>query len=244
MSDSDRLSESVFKQLQRAILAGEYPPGSRFPAERELAARYGVGRSTVREAVGRLAKSGLVETRPQSGTYVSDYQDGASLDLLVELMQSGGEIDSDTLLSLMDARALIELRAVELAAGRFTAEDRAALAVIVEQERSAAGDTIVMADCDYRLHYLVMKRSGNIVLHLFFNSFRPVYRFYTDFFFALPGAVEATREQHRRFATAMARGSVRDSRAVMREALDYGSARVIEALGIGAEPKKIRLAVN
>lgn len=239
-----RLLESTFKTLQKAILKGDYAPGSRFPAERDLAESLGVSRSTVREAVGRLEKSGLVETRPQSGTYVSDYQTRASLDLLIDIMQNGGEVDSDVLLSLMETRILMELHAVRSAVPALTDDDWSELDTIIEEERGAGNDAATMAQCDYRLHQLIMKRSGNIIIQLIFNSFKPVYRFYTGFFFSLSGAIAETAGQHRRFADAAKRKDVRLSEQVMREALEYGQVRVIEALGIGIENRKIRLVVS
>lgn len=241
---ASRLSETVFTKLQKAIIRGDMPAGSRFPAERDLAGKFGVSRSTVREAVGRLAKSGLVETRPQSGTYVSDYQAKASLDLLVDIMQNGGEVDSDTLLSLMETRMLIELHAVGKAIESFTAEDEIELGNIIAIEERSLPDAAAMAECDYRLHSLIMKRSGNIIVQLIFNSFRPVYRFYTDFFFNLPEAIGTTVEQHRRFVDGARRKDASTAERAMREALEYGQARVVDALGIGIENRKIRLVAS
>ncbi len=241
---SDRLSETIFTKLQKAIIVGDMPAGSRFPAERDLAEEFGVSRSTVREAVGRLAKSGLVETRPQSGTYVSDYQAKASLDVLIDIMQNGGEVDSDTLRALMETRLLIELHAVKMAVAAFTPDDECELRDIIGIEERSLSDPAAMAECDYRLHARIMMRSGNIIIQLVFNSFRPVYRFYTDFFFNLPEAIRITMEQHRRFVDAACRKDAHQAERIMREALEYGQARVVDALGIGIENRKIRLVSN
>ncbi|GAA3360502.1 hypothetical protein GCM10017744_043410 [Streptomyces antimycoticus] len=58
--------------LERLILSGELPPGSRVPPERELAESLGVSRGSVREALRALASRGLVARRPGSGTVVLD----------------------------------------------------------------------------------------------------------------------------------------------------------------------------
>jgi len=56
----------------RALIAQrEYAPGERLPSERELAARFGVSRPVVREAIGRLVAGGLLRTRRGAGTYVA-----------------------------------------------------------------------------------------------------------------------------------------------------------------------------
>lgn len=57
--------------LSQRIEAGEYAPGARLPSEHELAARYGVARMTVREAVGGLVRGGLVVRRRGQGTFVA-----------------------------------------------------------------------------------------------------------------------------------------------------------------------------
>lgn len=68
----DRTFEStrVHTWLRQAILAVELAPGAMI-AESEIAARFGTSRTPVREALLRLADEGLVEIRPQRGTYVA-----------------------------------------------------------------------------------------------------------------------------------------------------------------------------
>jgi DNA-binding FadR family transcriptional regulator len=65
-----QLYELVAERLREKILEGVLKPGERLPAERELAAGLGVGRATLREAIGALNNEGLLNTRPNSGTYV------------------------------------------------------------------------------------------------------------------------------------------------------------------------------
>jgi len=112
-----RLPEKIARNLEKAILKGEYPAGSRFPPERELAEQYRVSRSTIREAVGMLAQLGLVETLPQSGTYVGDYLTEGSLDLLLHIMKASETVDAEVVLSLMEFRRMSEVFAVRKAVG-------------------------------------------------------------------------------------------------------------------------------
>jgi GntR family transcriptional repressor for pyruvate dehydrogenase complex len=66
----DRVSD-ISRQLERAIVEGDYLPGQRLPPERLLSSQFQVSRSVVREALGRLASLGLVESRQGSGTRVT-----------------------------------------------------------------------------------------------------------------------------------------------------------------------------
>ncbi|RFU44109.1 FadR/GntR family transcriptional regulator [Paraburkholderia sp. DHOC27] len=65
-----QIYEQVSERIRAAIRNGQFVADSRLPSERELAARFGVGRPAVREAIGALQNEGLVITRRNSGTYV------------------------------------------------------------------------------------------------------------------------------------------------------------------------------
>jgi DNA-binding FadR family transcriptional regulator len=65
-----QIYEQVSERIRAEIRNGQFAADSRLPSERELAARFGVGRPAVREAIGALQNEGLVITRRNSGTYV------------------------------------------------------------------------------------------------------------------------------------------------------------------------------
>lgn len=60
----------MYRVLRSSILDGAFPSGSRLPAHRELAARFGVAIMTVRQASGRLEQEGLIVSRQGRGTFV------------------------------------------------------------------------------------------------------------------------------------------------------------------------------
>jgi GntR family transcriptional regulator len=62
---------SVHADLCRRIQAGEFPPGSRLPGERELSAGYAVSRVTIRQALAKAEEDGLLSRAPGRGTFVS-----------------------------------------------------------------------------------------------------------------------------------------------------------------------------
>jgi GntR family transcriptional regulator, transcriptional repressor for pyruvate dehydrogenase complex len=67
---SPRLGEQLALKIAKAIELGEYPDGARLPTENDLAARFGVSRPVIREALSRLRDQGLVASRRGSGSYV------------------------------------------------------------------------------------------------------------------------------------------------------------------------------
>nr|WP_225954351.1 winged helix-turn-helix domain-containing protein [Kibdelosporangium phytohabitans] len=64
------LSEQATEQMLCLVTSGEWAVGAKIPSEMALAAEFGVGRSTVREAIRELTGKGLLESRHGSGVYV------------------------------------------------------------------------------------------------------------------------------------------------------------------------------
>ncbi|MGH3489461.1 MAG: GntR family transcriptional regulator [Actinopolymorphaceae bacterium] len=64
-------AQGAYTELADALRRGIYPEGSRLPGERDLAARLGVSRTTLRQALGRLAAEGLLQRASQRGWFVA-----------------------------------------------------------------------------------------------------------------------------------------------------------------------------
>jgi GntR family transcriptional regulator, transcriptional repressor for pyruvate dehydrogenase complex len=67
------------------ILRGDHPPGARLPPERQLAGELGVDRTTLRMALGQLARMNLITARHGSGIEVNDFRERGGLDVLAAL---------------------------------------------------------------------------------------------------------------------------------------------------------------
>ena len=106
-------------ELVRAIRSGGMRPGDRLPSETELADRFGVSRSSVREALKLLEQDGLITVQHGSGRFVS-----ASAGLVVNRSVTRFESVTDLLRSL-GYEATVRVLAVER--GTPTKEERAAL---------------------------------------------------------------------------------------------------------------------
>jgi DNA-binding GntR family transcriptional regulator len=143
----DRLpSAKIRDSLEQRIVEGELGNGKRLD-ETELSGFYGVSRTPVREALQRLAESGLAEHLPRRGTFVRS----PSLSQLVEMFEVMAEL---------------ECMAIRLAARRATAEDIDALEKDNETCRAAvaADDTKKYYEVNARLHGRIYQMSGNSFL--------------------------------------------------------------------------------
>ena len=140
----DRLpSAKIRDSLEQRIVEGELGNGKRLD-ETELSSFYGVSRTPVREALQRLAESGLAEHLPRRGTFVRS----PSLSQLVEMFEVMAEL---------------ECMAIRLAARRATADDIDALEKDNETCRAAvaANDTKKYYEINARLHGRIYQMSGN-----------------------------------------------------------------------------------
>ncbi len=150
-------------RLEALIRASGLRPGDRLPAERAMAARLGVSRTSLREALQRLAHEGRLEARHGSGHYLQEPPLATSLVApLAPLMRQNPSYWQD----VMEIRRALEAEAAYHAAIRATAEDRAKLtaqgaALIRAQE---TGNPQEDARTDAALHLLIAEASHNLVL--------------------------------------------------------------------------------
>ncbi|MEM8755264.1 MAG: FadR/GntR family transcriptional regulator [Pseudomonadota bacterium] len=147
-------SAELAARLKRAILGGEFMQNERMASERSMAERHGVSRGTVREALNRLSRDGLVEIRRGSGAYVVHApQDVAGL-----------PIESARPLELMDARFALEphiCRLCVLQAGKPEFED---LERLLARMEAAEEDPLAFAEADSEFHAALARASGNRLL--------------------------------------------------------------------------------
>ena len=104
--------------LAREVLGGERAPGDALPNEDDLASRFGVSRSSVREAVKTLSAKGLIESRQRVGARVRARADWHMLDPDLLAWHPDIRRDRPLVASLLEARRIIEPAAAELAAER------------------------------------------------------------------------------------------------------------------------------
>ncbi|WP_208025728.1 FadR/GntR family transcriptional regulator [Amycolatopsis acidicola] len=109
------VSTEISAYLEKLIAVGELRPGDRLPSERELAARLGVSRASLREAMHELEAKHLVERRPGRGTTVLTAPEQ------VQTLYSRLSDADHHLRDVAELRATIEPRLAELAAERATA---------------------------------------------------------------------------------------------------------------------------
>ncbi len=167
-----RVSE-ITRQLERSILSGNLEVGDYLPSERALCEQLGVSRSVVREALGRLASLGLVESRHGSGTRVAS-PSGREITVGYERLMRNGE---GSLEDLAVVRLPLETTIAALAASNRTdahlARLEAAQRTLANPRKSLGAH--VKADGEF--HAVLAEATGNRFLPLVLS---PIHDLLTD----------------------------------------------------------------
>ena len=208
-----RLHQNIVSQLHARIRQGALQHGARLPSERVLAEQFGVGRSSVREAIRSLELQGLVETRHGAGSFVNTQ----SLDAVAALMASTQDSAADVLRDIFEMRRLLEPQIAALAARRATPQDVERLtAILVEQGRQIMeGETGVDADTEF--HFTLASSTHNNALIKVVSAVEDVLRRSRDQSFQQPGRPERSLESHRQILEMVRTGDA----AAARRAMDH-----------------------
>jgi GntR family transcriptional repressor for pyruvate dehydrogenase complex len=113
------LSDRIVDQLTDLITRGVLKPGGRVPSEKELCRQFGVGRTSVREALRSLSVMGILESHAGDGTFVS----GDATRYLERTLQWGLLFDRKVVEDLIETRVMLESETAYLAARKATPED-------------------------------------------------------------------------------------------------------------------------
>jgi GntR family transcriptional regulator, sialic acid-inducible nan operon repressor len=156
-----KLSDEVYDRLKAMIVSGEVVTGEALPSERELMARFGVGRPAIREAMQTLANLGLVTISHGERARVRQITPESAMrqvDTVAQLLLS---TSANSLGHLKEARSFFERGMVRQAAELATAGDVADLRALWERQRAARGDATAFIRADMAFHNRIAAVSGN-----------------------------------------------------------------------------------
>lgn len=149
---------SAVARLRQRLVSGEWPPGARLPAERALAAEFGLSRPIVREALRSLERTGLVEIRPNVGVFHREL----AATTAAQALGLSGEPNS-RIADCIEARLIIECGSLRLVAERISDVDLSYLGWMLERSR-AASDNAVALELDRQFHVELHSFSGNAIM--------------------------------------------------------------------------------
>lgn len=214
---SSRLYEQIVQQIEESIIKGALKAGDQLPAERELAQRFGVSRTAVREAVKALREKGLVEAYSGRGTFVTDGTTHAvrqSLDLMAKIGQPEGSTH------LAEVRAILEPEIAALAAQRIQEPELATMREAVAVMDGAGQDPDAYIEADLDFHLALAEGAGNPLILSLLDSIVGLLREQRLRIFRVAGGPERGQVHHKRILDAVERRDSEEAREAMRVHLD------------------------
>ena len=154
--EPQRLYRQIAEQLRVLIGRGEFPVGTRLPAERDLARQLGVSRPSVREALIAMEVEGWVEIRTGSGIYVLD-RDAIGKGIKLAPAEWGP-------LELIRARRVIEGEIASIAAVQAKRKNIDAMRKAISAMEGCAAEGALPLDGDCAFHTAIVEACGNAVL--------------------------------------------------------------------------------
>jgi GntR family transcriptional regulator, transcriptional repressor for pyruvate dehydrogenase complex len=218
--------ELVEERLLDLITAGRLEPGDGIPSERELAQLYGVGRSSIREALRMLESKGVIRSSGSASFTVAEFGNALnhSLDFLVS-------VDQADFSELFEVRHMLEAEAAALAASRHLASDAEEMARQTEAMEAGLSSEHDFITADLRFHLAIAQATRNrLIVHLM-HAIRSQLQRSLATSFHVPGSPEHAIEMHRLILEAIAAGKPDEARRRMHEHVS----RVEEATRRAAE---------
>ena len=212
---TSRLYEQIVQQVEESILKGQLKPGDQLPAERDLAQRFGVSRTAVREAVKTLREKGLVEAYSGRGTFITNGTAHAirqSLDLLIRINQEGWT-------HLAELRYVLEPEIAALATPRIEEQLLTTMreAVAAMDRNLHDPDAYVEADLDF--HLALAEAAGNPLILSLLDSIVGLLREQRSLIFNVDGGPERGQYHHKRILAAVEARNSGTAREAMRDHL-------------------------
>ncbi|MDH6143419.1 MULTISPECIES: FadR/GntR family transcriptional regulator [Kitasatospora] len=195
------VTDEAIDKIKAMIVSGELSPGSRLPKEADLAARLGLSRNSLREAVKALSLIRVLDVRQGDGTYVTSLEPDLLLDALAFVVDFHQD---DTVLQFLEVRRILEPAAAAMAARVMSDEAIAELRSVLDRLGDDATLEELIAN-DLEFHRLIAAGSGNQVLCSLVDGLSGpttrarIWRGVTE-----EGSVQRTREQHRAILDAIA----------------------------------------
>lgn len=167
--------DQVMERIKALIASGAYKPADRIPTELELAQMFGIGRSSIREAIKVFQHLGILRTLPAKGTFVCD-----ATNVSIEALTWSILLRKNDMYELLQLREMLEEKGIqELCAGvkrNDPATDAVLAGCALELGTMAKSlnspDVDVLIDSDYRFHQAIVKGSGNSLYLAIYETLR------------------------------------------------------------------------
>ena len=195
-----RIYEHIVEQIHALIREGRWAPGDQIPPERELAERFRVSRTSVREALRALEMQGIIESRQGGGTFVRSADTEALVPPLAAAILRGQR----EMTEVLEVRELIEPAVARLAAMRATLEHISELETTLARQRECIAAGRPFVDEDTAFHYTLARAADNHILLRLHNVILDVLRESRQTYLHVPNRPHMSLRGHEAILAAVA----------------------------------------
>ncbi len=167
--DGLSLQKTIISKIRDLINYKNLEPGDKLPSERMLSEKFEVTRSSVREAIQKLEFYGLLESKPQSGTFIANIGVIAMNGMIEDILR----LEDPDFKSLVETRILLELKTVRLAAIRRTDEDLEKIKEALDAYTKKVLEGVDAVEEDLLFHLAIARASGNSTMNTFMLIITP-----------------------------------------------------------------------
>ncbi|MEH7342454.1 FadR/GntR family transcriptional regulator [Bacillus sp. JJ1532] len=160
MSQKEKISHVIARELLTMIETEKFPPGSKLPTEMQLAAQFEVSRVPIREALSMLRAAGVINSRQGGGSYVEESTNST----LLQRIHFESD-DTENIKYLFEMRKILEPEAAFLAALRRTPEQLEKMKKILDvmENKSIENGTTAMEE-DIEFHRSIILATQNPIM--------------------------------------------------------------------------------
>lgn len=212
------LAEQVEQKLITYLKNNNFNIGDQLPKEMELAARLGVSRNIVREALSRLRMLGMVESKKRKGMIITEP------DLLSGMtrIMDPGLLGQENMQDIFELRLVLEVGMADLLFARKTAKDILVLKDIANREANdpkCKTSQEVRSSYEIKFHGKLYSMTGNSTLSRFQKLLLPVFNYMIEIESTLDKEPTRGKINHFDLIETLEKGTAADFRRNMREHL-------------------------
>ncbi len=223
-----KLGERVRLELESMILTGRVKVNQQLPTETELAAQFGVSRTVIREAIGRLEAQGLVQARIGSGSFVIPFELNEIKSAVTRFARLNTQ--RDIFLNLLDLRAVIESETVaRLAKSR----EQAAIQLMQDaltRMRNSKDDLTALAKADIDFHLAIASASKNPLFTAILEPLKQLGRYFGLKTYTNREVIDRTCDEHGLVTSAILAGDEDAAIFAIRAHIDSSRRNYLEIL--------------
>jgi GntR family transcriptional repressor for pyruvate dehydrogenase complex len=226
-TETPTLRQKTVENIKNYIKFHNLAPGDRLPPEREMANKFGISRTIVRDAVNNLSGLGILEIKHRSGIFIAK----VGSNTVATQLSSRLIFNRNSVTSLFQVRQILETAMAKWAAEQCTKSDEEKLKHFIKETNeclSSSDNKYCFREIDTRFHILLAEISRNQIVEELMRTLLEYMLDLRRFSLILPGKIQKCARQHEIIIEAVCDRSPGRAAAAMEEHLETVFSSVID----------------